>query len=204
MEDPEYAAHRGLTIVHLLRERSEEQWVMLSKAWGEASPSILEVGEDSLSEYHKEEIKEFRALHCPDTTQHLWRLRLKKPSESRKGVIRYDTDGTLHWHPYRRHFWQGILFGSMAVLILFYAVAIIVTNSTFSPVFIEYYFWIAIVWSLISSGLLSWVVYVLGATKRDTMLSFLAGLSLWLVVIQIGQTHFSNQLSQSPSRSSSD
>jgi hypothetical protein len=74
-------------------------------------------------------------------------------------------------------------------LIYFYGVGIIATNTRFSPTFLRYFFWIAIFWSLISSTLLSCLTVAYGALGRDTVGVFLTGLGIWLVVIQIGQTH---------------
>ncbi|KAL2688453.1 hypothetical protein IWX47DRAFT_650894 [Phyllosticta citricarpa] len=73
-------------------------------------------------------------------------------------------------------------------LICFYGVGIIATNTTFSPTFQQYFFWIAIIWSLVSSSLLRWIVALFGGHKRDVVAALLSGLSIWLVVIQVRET----------------
>jgi len=70
-------------------------------------------------------------------------------------------------------------------LICFYGVGIIATNTEFSPIFQQYFYWIAILWSVASSSLLAWVVTTLGATRRDAVGAFLSAIAIWLVVIQV-------------------
>jgi hypothetical protein len=90
--------------------------------------------------------------------------------------------------------WNVVFLLAVTALVLFYGVGIIATNAQFSPTFQKYFFWIAIFWSLLSSSLLSWLTTALGATRRDAVGAFLTGLGLWLVVIQIGQTHLFTQV----------
>jgi len=73
-------------------------------------------------------------------------------------------------------------------LICFYGVGIIATNTQFSPIFQQYFYWIAILWSVASSSLLAWVVIALGATRRDAVGAFLSAIAIWLVVIQVSTT----------------
>lgn len=60
MEDPGYASDRGLSIVHFLTppdKHSNEQWMMLSKAWGVNSRNIVETSTSDLSPFHKEHLE---------------------------------------------------------------------------------------------------------------------------------------------------
>jgi hypothetical protein len=62
LENPEWASQRGLSILHFMntandqREKSlDEQWMMLSKAWGMESGSIVETDLSSLSPFLQEQ-----------------------------------------------------------------------------------------------------------------------------------------------------
>lgn len=81
--------------------------------------------------------------------------------------------------------WNFVLVFSVAALVGFYGVGIVATSTTFSPIFVKYFYWVAIAWSLISSVLLSWVVVAFGSSKRDSFGAFLSCIAIWLVLIQV-------------------
>lgn len=101
------------------------------------------------------------------------------------GTLKYEDNGSVTLRHKAARTWLGVLVFAVTALACFYGVGIIATNSTFSPAFQKYFFWIAIFWSLISSSLLSWVVKAFGGNKRDVVAALLSGLSIWLVVIQV-------------------
>jgi hypothetical protein len=68
---------------------------------------------------------------------------------------------------------------------MFFGVGIIATNSQFSPLFQRIFFWIAIVWTLVPSLLLAWIVRATGGTGKDITSAFIASIAIWLVVIQV-------------------
>jgi hypothetical protein len=57
---------------------------------------------------------------------------------------------------------------------------------------------------LISSSLLSWLTVAFGASRRDAVGAFLTGIGIWLVVIQIGQTHLLTQVQKGNSQAGGD
>jgi uncharacterized Tic20 family protein len=109
-------------------------------------------------------------------------------------TLRYDSDGTVHYQSKVYVAWNIVIVCVVVALVCFYGVGIIATNTRFSTTFLKYFYWIAIFWSLISSALLSWLTVAFGASRRDAVGAFLTGLGLWLVVIQIGQTHLNGQV----------
>lgn len=127
---------------------------------------------------------------------HPWILRPKTVSEQQKWTLRYNSDGTVNYHSRINLFWNVSFLGVILALFVFYGVGIIATSSRFSETFQKYFYWIAIFWSLISSGLLSWLTVKFGATRRDAVGAFMTGLGLWLVVIQIGQTYLLGQVAE--------
>lgn len=100
---------------------------------------------------------------------HTWTRRTKTAEERQKGSLRYQVSGETELRYRIARAWKLTLYLAVAALVCFYGVGIIATNSEFSPTFEQYFFWIAIFWSLISSSLLSWVVKVLGGTHRDVV-----------------------------------
>jgi hypothetical protein len=137
--------------------------------------------------------QDYAQVHDIQTLQP-WTLRSKTVSETQKWTLRYDSDGTVHYQSKVYIAWNIVFVSVVLALICFYGVGIIATNTRFSPTFLKYFFWIAIFWSLISSALLSWLTVAYGASRRDAVGVFLTGLGIWLVVIQIGQTHLLGQL----------
>lgn len=114
-----------------------------------------------------------------------WFQRPKTAAEQLAGSLKYHLDGTLTRRAGRIFMWQTVLVIAAAALVCFYGVGIISTNSTFSPIFVQYFYWVAIFWSLISSCLLSWIVMVFDASRRDAFGAFLSAIAIWLVVIQV-------------------
>ncbi|KAK7570019.1 hypothetical protein IWX91DRAFT_3848 [Phyllosticta citricarpa] len=127
-------------------------------------------------------------------TNEAWAHRVKSTIERRPWTLKYERDGRIHHQHKVARGWLVVLMLAVLSLICFYGVGIIATNTTFSPTFQQYFFWIAIIWSLVSSSLLRWIVALFGGHKRDVVAALLSGLSIWLVVIQIGQTHLLKQI----------
>ncbi|KAF9639079.1 hypothetical protein BFW01_g9976 [Lasiodiplodia theobromae] len=211
MEDPEYAASRGLSIVHFeskdpINTFHQGNWLMLSKKWGYSASNIVDPinkpDGTKLSKYHLKHIKDFMGVGLEGL--HMWTRRTKTVEERQRGSLKYQVSGETELNYRIARTWKIVLYLAVAALILFYGVGIIATNSQFSPTFEQFFFWIAIFWSLISSALLSWVVKVLGGSHRDVVAAMLTGIGIWLVVIQIGQTRLNRQLedrNNSPNRS---
>jgi hypothetical protein len=89
--------------------------------------------------------------------------------------------------------WRIVFYLAILALILFFAVGVIATNSTFSPLFQKIFFWIAIIWTLTPSVILAWLVRAVGGSDKDVASVFLASIAIWLVVIQVSY----NRLSES-------
>ena len=89
--------------------------------------------------------------------------------------------------------WRILLILGFVCLWGFLGVGIIATTTTFAPKFIESFFWIAIVWTMTSSTLLTLLVRAMGGNGRDCVGACLAAVAIWLVVIQIGQTKLAAQ-----------
>ena len=81
--------------------------------------------------------------------------------------------------------WYIVIGLAVLALVMFLGVGIIATNTTFTPLFQKYFYWIAIVWIFTSSFLLIWLVNAFGGTKKDMLSSFLAAIGIWLVLIQV-------------------
>ena len=92
-----------------------------------------------------------------------------------------------------KRIWAGLFALAFFCLFLFLAVGVIATTTTFNQTFVKTFFWIAIIWTIASSGLLVSVVRAFGGNPKDCLMAFLAAVAIWLVVIQIGQTHLSYQ-----------
>ncbi|KAK5170525.1 uncharacterized protein LTR77_005113 [Saxophila tyrrhenica] len=170
---------------------------MVDKKWGAQSDVVVEAADDvslakMLPDYCQDELK---ARARVDSINQLnpWILRPKTVTEKQRGTLQYGPNGAVHIRTKLKLAWKIILLLATVALVCFYGVGIIATNTTFAPLYKKYFFWIAIGWSLISSALLMWLVIALGASTRDFVGVFLTGLGLWLVVIQIGQTHLLTQ-----------
>ena len=114
-----------------------------------------------------------------------WSFRMKKTPERLPWTLSYNINGSVQLRYQIAWIWRVIILLVVAALICFYGVGIIATNTQFDPSFQRYFFWIAIVWSLVSSSLLSLLVVWLGGNKRDAVSALLTGLAIWLVVIQV-------------------
>ncbi|KAF2118616.1 hypothetical protein BDV96DRAFT_643854 [Lophiotrema nucula] len=201
LEDPAYAATRGLSVLHFDQmdnyQLESQPWVLLTKAWGAQSKNVVEPADDAtiaklLPDYCRDQVK-VRAQVDDIQSLHPWTLRPKTTPERQPGTLHYGADGSVRFRYLMNWLWNAVLLLVILALVCFYGVGIIATNTKFSPTFQHYFFWIAIAWSLISSALLSWLSMALGASKRDAVGAFLTGLGIWLVVIQIGQTHLITQ-----------
>jgi hypothetical protein len=84
--------------------------------------------------------------------------------------------------------WRIIFFVAILVLIIFFGVGVIATNSTFSPLFQKIFFWIAIIWTLTPSIILAWLVRAVGGSDKDVTSVFLASIAIWLVIIQVSDS----------------
>jgi hypothetical protein len=114
-----------------------------------------------------------------------WFQRSKTASEQQWGSLKYNLDGSLSRQTGWIFWWKFVLASTTLALVGFYGVGIIATNSTFSTLFVRYFFWVAIFWSLISSVLLSWLVIAFGSSKRDSVGAFLSAIAIWLVIVQV-------------------
>ena len=88
--------------------------------------------------------------------------------------------------PHMLLLWRIIFSLAIFALVAFFGVGVIATNSTFSPLFQKVFFWIAIVWTLVPSIILAWLVRAIGGSNKDVTGVFLASIAIWLVVIQVG------------------
>ncbi|KAJ8116575.1 hypothetical protein OPT61_g2021 [Boeremia exigua] len=207
--DPTHADSQGLSVIHFeLQDRTQSQlqshaqpWLMITHKWGLENSTIVEPMDNVrlkqiLPEDHLNELKR-RGGTDDIMNLHPWKIRKKTASEERRWTLQYLPNGSIMYRPRIRTIWRAAIVIAIASLIIFYGVGIIATSTTFDEVFKRYFFWIAIFWSLISSSLLSWVTVAFGASRRDAVGAFLTGIGIWLVVIQIGQTHLLTQLQSS-------
>lgn len=204
LENPEYASSCGLSVVHFEKKdpivRADTvSWIMMSKAWGVESRNVIDaVGDDAtassvLSKYHQQEIKKF--MGTTDFSElTAWSFRMKNTPERLPWTLSYNLNGSVQLRYQIAWIWRIIILLVIAALTCFYGVGIIATNTQFNPSFQRYFFWIAIFWSLVSSSLLGFLVVWLGGNKKDAVSALLTGLAIWLVIIQIGQTHLITQL----------
>ncbi|KXT11868.1 hypothetical protein AC579_4177 [Pseudocercospora musae] len=192
LEDPEYAANRGLSLTHFMLDSGDKKgnWMLLSSDWGSDSRSIIESDPSRLTLAKKEWLKNFNDGMMPPIVAF---KRRKTVLERQHGAV---VERDKIWVPDRRKkmIWGTLLGLGFAALICFLGVGIIATTTTFSPIFVQYFFWIAIIWTLASTSLLVLIVRAYGGNGKDCMSAFLAGVAIWLVVIQIGQTKLNGQL----------
>ena len=81
----------------------------------------------------------------------------------------------------------------MLVLIGFFGVGVIATNSAFSTLFQKIFFWVAIIWTLTPSIILAWLVRAIGGSDKDVTSVFLASIAIWLVIIQVSDNRLLNE-----------
>lgn len=155
---------------------------MISRSWGKSSGDILEPNTQLISSYHRQCIHSFEQGTKSCRT---WFLRPKTATEKQWHSLTYNIDGSVIQNKAWQKAWRVIFLVGVITLVAFYSVAIIATNSPFSPTFMRGFYWIAIIWSLLSSSLLCFILGCLGASKRDIFGAFLSALALWLVVIQV-------------------
>lgn len=190
LQDPAYADEHGLSIAHFACRRSQDekqqQYVMLSKLWGKKSKTIIDTKPLALQPHEKHQLGKFGDKFGYNPEDIVMRTqRRKHASESLPGAVIYSETGELEIRAPVVFAWKITLWASGIALVVYYGVGIIATNTEFSTLFQEYFFWIAIIWSLSSSALLGWLVHVLSGSKRDVLGAFLSALALWLVVIQV-------------------
>ncbi|KAI9805280.1 MAG: hypothetical protein M1833_005733 [Piccolia ochrophora] len=196
MEDPEWASSRGISIVHFgvgSRLPHGGQWMMLTCPSGRDSTHVVEHDKSRLSGVLHSQLQNF-AGDQSDLAEVYYKRR-KTVAERQPGSIATDEHGRMVPKPLVVFAWRVVLLLAALALILFLGVGIIATNSTFDATFQKYFFWIAIVWVLVSSSLLAWLVQAVGGSKKDIVSGALAVVAIWLVVIQIGQTHLVAQQS---------
>jgi hypothetical protein len=112
--------------------------------------------------------------------------RKKRTLELQPGSLREDKDtGTEFAVPRVILLWRIVFIIAIIILILFYGIGVIATNSTFSELFLKIFFWIALVWTLVPSCILAWLVRAVGGSNSDVLSVFLASIAIWLVVIQV-------------------
>lgn len=190
LQDPAYADEHGLSIAHFACRRSQDekqqQYMMLSKSWGKKSKTIIDTKPLALQPHEKHQLGKFGDKFGYNPEDIVMRTqRRKHASESLPGAVIYRETGELEIRAPVVFAWKITLWASGIALVVYYGVGIIATNTEFSTLFQEYFFWIAIIWSLSSSALLGWLVHVLSGSKRDVLGAFLSALALWLVVIQV-------------------
>ena len=212
LQDPDYIEEHGLSIVHFTCDRPDapkpQQYMMLNKIGGKKSKTVFETWVETKqesktileafmtwiktifkikpTELQQREEHNLAEFSRPLVDMEIRIQRRKHASERLRWALEYDkATGDPMSRPYMIGVWRAALFLSGCALVAFYGVGVIATNTTFSPLFQQYFFWIAIVWSLASSSLLGWLVSILGASKRDVLGSFLSALALWLVIIQV-------------------
>jgi hypothetical protein len=195
LEDPEYAAQRGLSITHFTLESGENKghWMLLASNRSADSKSITESDPAKLASVRREYLKEFCGGVLPSIVAF---NRQRTLIERQRGAVVEDGK-LLVPNPRVKMLWSITLGLGYAASICFLGVGIIATTATFSPTFVKYFFWIAILWLLASSSLLVLIVRAFGANGKDCMSAFLAAVAIWLVIIQIGQTKLNGQLQDS-------
>jgi hypothetical protein len=111
--------------------------------------------------------------------------RKKTTLERQPGSVEKDGHGIMIVKPNMVLFWRIFFCIVVFILIVFFGVGVMATNSQFSPTFQKTFFWIAIIWTLVPTVILSWLVHAIGGNGKDVMSVFLASLAIWLVVIQV-------------------
>ena len=195
LEDPEYAEAHGLSVTHFNMDDGPNRgdWMLLASNWGPQSKSITESGVDKLSAMQKKWLRQFSHL---DQLPPIVAFKRRKTTVERQwhAIRTFEDSPILVRNEKMLIFWKCAFGLAFICLILFLGVGIIATTTTFSPVFVKTFFWIAIVWTIVSSGLLVFVVRLFGGDGKDCPGAMLAAVAIWLVVIQIGQTHLSIQV----------
>lgn len=103
------------------------------------------------------------------------------------------SDGVLEPSPSMLWVWWAALGFAYLCLVLFVAVGIISTTSTFNKKFLKTFFWVAVIWTMAATSLLVGIVKVLGASGKDCLGAWLASVAISMVFIQIGQSHLEFQ-----------
>jgi len=160
---------------------------MISQPWGEHSKSLRETAETAekgLPEQYKFEMDVSIAQIC---------------RSSRGGLEADNGSKEICYKAFTRikHAWTAVFILAIVVLFVFFGVGVIATNSTFSLLFEKIFFWVAIVWTLAASVILAWLVKAFGGSNKEILTVFMTSIAIWLVVIQIGQTHLITQITSS-------
>lgn len=197
LEDPDYAASRGLSLTHFNKSgMHQEPWMLLTSDWSPASQSIVETQPAGLTDMHKDLIQ--KACHMSgNELPHIAFKRRKTLIERQHWAVRRPSGRPVSHMlvPSKRMkvFWRIMLGLAYLCLFLFLGVGVIATTTRFSPFFVETFFWIAVIWTMAGSGLLVAVVRAFGGNSRDSLSAMLASIALYLVIIQIGQTRLNVQ-----------
>jgi hypothetical protein len=171
--------------------------MMISQPWGEHSKSLRETAETAekgLPEQYKFEMDKFAG---GSNVSKVSFKRKKRFLERQPGAIRYYKDRTYKAFTRIKHAWTAVFILAIVVLFVFFGVGVIATNSTFSLLFEKIFFWVAIVWTLAASVILAWLVKAFGGSNKEILTVFMTSIAIWLVVIQIGQTHLITQITSS-------
>jgi hypothetical protein len=192
LEDPSYAEERGMEVVHFAVKDNHNsrkgQWMMISQPWGEKAKSLVEYDKTKLPWVSKYQLEKF--TRDSDTVSSFYFRRRKSTVERQPGAVKVNLEtGEYVANLAMKRLWTAIFVCCFVFLFLFFGVGVIATNSPFSPLFQKIFFWVAVIWTMAPTILLSWLVSAIGGSKRDIASVFLASLAIWLVVIQIGQTH---------------
>jgi len=199
LEDPTYADDRGIEVINFVidADPNRGQWMMISQPWGEHSKSLRETAETAekgLPEQYKFEMDKFAG---GSNVSKVSFKRKKRFLERQPGAIRYYKDRTYKAFTRIKHAWTAVFILAIVVLFVFFGVGVIATNSTFSLLFEKIFFWVAIVWTLAASVILAWLVKAFGGSNKEILTVFMTSIAIWLVVIQIGQTHLITQITSS-------
>lgn len=191
LEDPDFAAQRGISLTHFNVEMGKNRgpWKLLTSNRSAASKSITESDPDKLTSLRKEYLKEFCGGAIPRIVAF---KRLRTLLERQYRAVAEDGK-LLVPNAEMKRVWFVLLGFRYLASFCFLGVGIIATT-TFSGIFVKYFFWISILWILASSSLLVGIVRAFGGNGKDCMSAFLAAVGIWLVVIQIGQTKLNGQL----------
>ncbi|CAI6339823.1 unnamed protein product [Periconia digitata] len=192
LEDPIYAAQRGLSLTHFTMDSAKrnDHWMLLTSNFGVSANSIIESDPSQLASRDRDWLEEFCGGDVPPTIA--FKRKKTMLERQRGGVLQHGKIVTPN--PGMKRLWAFLISLGVAVSIGFLAVAIIATTTEFHPLFIKYFFWIAIVWVLAASATLVALVRAFGASGKDSLSVFLATVAIYLVIIQIGQTKLYGQL----------
>jgi hypothetical protein len=192
LEDPIYAAQRGLSLTHFTMDsgKNNDHWMLLTSNFGVSANSIVESDPEQMTSRDRIWLEEFCGGDIPPSIA--FKRKKTMLERQRGGVLQHGN--FVAPNPRIKLLWKFLISLGVLASIGFLSVGIIATTTTFDPFFIKYFFWVAIVWVLAASSLLVALVRAFGAGGKDSLGVFLAAVAIYLVIIQIGQTKLYGQL----------